>query len=295
MEETRLKAFTPGGHTVRAVVLEKEYPVRQSIHGAEMRVPLFDQSGRTVLAKFITERIDKKRDCPILVTGDRGVGKSTIIAETALEINPDFPVEKVAFKLSDFERIFNENPYGDGSKGQYPQLSMDEAGYALYGPEWLKEEQRVIAKQLIISRIKQQIIWMAVPKRKHFNPHLRDMSYIWVHVTEPREYLQGYAIVRVAPPELQNEWFSEKYWVPRFVFTFPSLQGEWWDKYEKAKIEFVNTVTAETVNGQSKRSIPKEQVENLKRRGWTNQEIADHYHVHHRTIERINAEEFALT
>jgi len=217
-----------------------------------MSIPLFDESGKTVLAKFITERIDHKRDCPILVTGDRGAGKSTLIGSTALEIDPNFPVENVAFRLSEFEHVFNTNPYGDGLKGLYPQNDMDEAGHALYGPEWLKEEQRIIAKQLIISRIKQQIIWMAVPKRKQFNNQLRDMAYIWVHVMEPKEYLQGYAIVRVAPPDLQSEWFLEKYWVPRFAFTFPSLSGKWWDKYEEKKIAFVNEVTAETAKGRLK-------------------------------------------
>jgi len=252
MDPEYIKALTPGGKFVRARVLDREWPVKQSNFGHVNHVPLFDETGKTVVAKFITERIDHKKDCPVLVTGDRGAGKSTVIGSIALEIDPKFPVDNVAFRLTDFAAVFDKNPQGDGENGIYPQISMDEAGHALYGSEWLKQEQRIIAKQLIISRIKQQIIWMAVPKRKQFNNQVRDMAYIWIHVLEPREYLQGYAIVRVAPPDMQSEWLPEKYWAPRFVFTFPSLTGEWWDAYEKKKITFVNEVTAETAKGKGR-------------------------------------------
>lgn len=292
MDAEILQAITPGGKFVKARVLDKEWDVKQSNWGNVMSVPLFDKTGLKVLAKCITERIDHKRDCPVLVTGDCGAGKSTVIAEGGLQIDPKLPVSNVAFRLEEFEQIFDKNPIGDGSKHIYPQVIMDEAGYAMYGAEWLKQEQRILAKQLIISRIKQQIIWMAVPKRKQLNNQVRDMAFIWIHVLEPKEYFQGYAIVRFAPPELQSEWLPEKYWLPKFAFTFPSLFGPWWEEYEQKKIAFVNEVTAETAKGKQKSSKrieagDKAIKELYVKDGYSERTLADHLGISDSTIHSI--------
>jgi len=242
---------TPGGKGVSVGVINRKYEVKGITH--RNIIPLLDESGVKFLAECITERINHKRDCPILVTGDRGIGKSTVTIKTARTIEPGLSVSKIAFRLEEFEKIFQENPYGDGTIGQYPQVLMDEAGHALYGPEWLAKEQRVIAKQLIISRIKRQIIWMTVPKRMQFNNQLRNMAAIWVHIAEPQEFVQGYALVRMAPAHLQSEWHTDKYWEPKFAFIFTAEQGDFWNEYERKKIAFVNEITAETSNARAKR------------------------------------------
>jgi len=243
--------LTPGKRRVPVSIISKKHPVRGVVR--ESYVSLLDESGVRFLAECIKERIDHNRDCPILVTGDRGIGKSTVKIKTAKTIDPKFDIGQIAFRLEEFEKIFQSNPYGDGKKGIYPQIDMDEAGHALYGPEWLAREQRTIAKQLIISRIKRQIIWMAVPKRMQFNNQLRNMAAIWVHVSEPQEFVQGYALVRMAPAHLQSEWHSDKYWEPKFAFIFTAETGDLWERYEAKKIAFVNEVTGETMTGRTKR------------------------------------------
>ena len=247
----KMLMLTPGGKAISVSVITRKHPVRGIVR--KSIIPLLDESGVSFLSECIKERIAHKRDCPILVTGDRGIGKSTVKIKTARKIDPKFDIDKIAFHLEEFEQIFSNNPYGDADKGEFPQVDMDEAGHALYGPDWLQKEQRIIAKQLIISRIKHQIIWMAVPKRMQFNNQLRNMAAIWVHVSEPQEFVQGYALVRMAPAHLQSEWHSDKYWEPKFAFVFTAETGELWDRYEKKKIAFVNEVTADTANGRSKR------------------------------------------
>jgi len=250
-EYPKMLMLTPGGKPVSVSVISKKHSVRGIVR--DSLIPLLDESGVNFLAECIKERIDHKRDCPILVTGDRGIGKSTVKIKTAVKVDPKFDIDKIAFRLEEFEKIFQTNPYGDGEKGIYPQIDMDEAGHALYGPEWLAREQRTIAKQLIISRIKHQIIWMAVPKRMQFNNQLRNMAAIWVHVSEPQEFVQGYALIRMAPAHLQSEWHSDKYWEPKFAFVFTAETGDLWNRYEAKKIAFVNEVTTETATGRSKR------------------------------------------
>lgn len=257
-------------------VITTKHPIKGIIRPA--LIPLLDESGIDYLAECIKERIEHKRDCPILVTGDRGIGKSTVKIKTARRIDPQFDIDKIAFSLEEFEKIFNENPYGDGEKHIYPQVDMDEAGHALYGPEWLAREQRTIAKQLIISRIKRQIIWMAVPKRMQFNNQLRNMAAIWVHVSEPREFVQGYAVVRMAPAHLQSEWHADKYWEPKFAFIFTAETGDLWDRYEKKKIDFVNRVTSDTANGKSRQrdSMIVEIAQRMHTKGLTQFEIGEY-------------------
>lgn len=245
---------TPGERAVSVNVIQPQYTVKQG--SRNLKIPLLDRSGIHFTSELIKEGIDHKRDRFILVTGDRGLGKSTLIWHGAKGVDPNFDASKVAFWLEEFDQIFNSNPQGNGEKRVYPQVVMDEAGYALYGPQWLQREQLVIAKELIVSRIKRQILWMAVPKRMQLNNQVRDMAHIWIHVSEPKEYLQGYAVVRLAPSLLQSEFASEKYWEPKYAFIFPEIVGPEWDAYETRKMEFVNKVTKDTAAGKGLKSTP---------------------------------------
>jgi len=231
---------TPGERVVRVNVISLKHQVKQGKR--PHTVPLIDKSGIRFLAECGKERVDHGRDCMYLWTGDRGAGKSTGILETALAIDPKFEVDSITFWLEDFGTKFASNPQGgkqaDGSV-LYPQVSLDEAGHALYGPQWLAREQLEISKNMIINRIMRQIVHVAVPKRKQFNNQIRDMAYVWIHVSEPKEYKQGYAVVRMAPVEKQSEFHSEKYWEPKMAFIFPEITGDLWERYEAKKISFV--------------------------------------------------------
>jgi hypothetical protein len=239
---------TPGGRAVRANVINSGHKVYQG--GKTYIVPLLDNSGVHVTARIAQECVDEQSDCFILVTGKRSGGKSTCIVACASDVSDDFTAPQVAFRLKEFGEIFQKNPQGDGAKGIYPQVVMDEAGYAMYGPQWLKREQQIVAKELIVSRIKRQIIWMAFPIRKQLNPHVRNMAYMWIHVKQPKPFKRGYAIVRLAPDDQQSEFASELYWEPKYCFTFPEQTGPLWDEYEARKIDFVNEVAMEALEGE---------------------------------------------
>lgn len=234
-------------------VIDPEYQVKMFSDGFGSRshtVPLCDESGIEFLARTIKERIDNKRDCPILLTGDPGIGKSTVGIKLARKIDSDFKLDNIAFRIEDFGRIFNENAFGGGSK--YPQILLDEAGHALFGQQWMDREQQEVAKMLIIGRIKRQIIYMAVPRPGQLNSQARDRPFMWIHVFEPHEYEQGAAKVYLAPPELQSEFYVSKYWECKLVFTFKELEGQFWDNYEQRKIQFVQEITAQTASGAGK-------------------------------------------
>ena len=264
---------TPGKKLVEVGVVEKRHEIKSS-GDFRLTVPLLDPSGIKFTARCIQEHIINKRNYNVLVTGDPGLGKSTLISQIALEVDPNFSVDKVAFWLKDFDKIFQENPYGNGETGVFPQLSMDEAAHAMYGPEYMKEEQRVLAKNMIISRIKRQTIYFSTPKRKLLNPHVREMVNIWIHVGEPRPYLQGYARVRFAPPERQSEFHVEKYWEPKYAFIFGPMSGPWWEKYEEKKVAFLNEAAISKPKFNGDDTLIRIVTKNLKHFGMTQTEIA---------------------
>lgn len=278
---------TPGGRWLPVSVINPHHEVKRP-HNYPVRVPLLDQSGIGFTARCIQEFIQHNRNCNILMTGDPGLGKSTLISHVGFKIDPKFDIGNIAFWLKDFEEIFNKNPYGDGEAGIYPQVDMDESAHAMYGPEYMKEEQRVLAKNMIISRIKRNIIWFATPKRKLLNPHVREMVNVWIHVTEPKMFLPGYARVRFAPPDRQSEFYAEKFWVLRYAFIFPAMTGPFWERYEKKKIEFLNE--ASTSKPTSKEDdILSTVTRNLRRLGMSQTEIAHILERNQSTVSRIES------
>lgn len=250
---------TPGGHGIPVNIINQKHPVKQGKRS--MNVPLLDRSGIRVVAACAKEAIDNKKDCMIEWTGWRGSGKSTGMLWVALEIDPDIDVDKIAFWTQDITRLFATNPRGHGptktGPGLYPQILSDETGYALHGKQWQSRAQIEISKNLIINRIMAQIFHMAAPERKQINNEIRNMAFMWIHVSEPDWYKQGYAVVRFAPPQKQSEFYSTKYWEPKFAFIYPEMTGPLWDRYEVKKFDFVREASLLTASG--KNLVPEKQ------------------------------------
>jgi hypothetical protein len=232
---------TPGGRIIWAECIEPNFSIENQV-----TIPLLGDSGLLVMAEYVRERIDHNFDCLVMVSGDRGSGKSTLILQCALEIDPRFSAEQIAFRPSDFAKVFQAN---DKTKRKYRQLVADESGHAFHSRRWNNSFQTTIIRHMIISRVKKQVIWQAVPKRSQLDNQLRDMPYIWVHVSQPTEFVQGFAIVLTAPSPLQSMWHPERYWVHQFAFTFQPLAGDLWDEYEKRKIAFVDEETEAIITG----------------------------------------------
>ena len=270
-EYEQMYAVTPGKQDVLVNVIDRHHPVFESEYGVRFTVPCFDHSGLRYTSECIKESVKKKRNCPVLVTGDPGLGKSTIILELMELIDPNIDVGQIVFELEEFEDRFRNNPYANAKENLYPQVSMDEAGHTMYGPEYLELEQRVLAKNLIISRVKKQIVYFAVPKWKFLNPHVRNLMTVWIHVSEPDYFMPGSAVLKFAPPNRQSEYQTSKYWVPQCVFTFPPLNDKLWNDYEARKIDFVNNAWID----QDKSTGLKHIVRNLSEKGMTQVEIAD--------------------
>lgn len=253
------------------------------------RVPLLDDTGVYYTAQLIKEKIDHHKNAPIIVTGDPGAGKSTLISRIARKIDPSFDIDKVGFTLEEFNDIFSKLPTGDGLNGVYPQVDMDESAYAAFTDDRLKTEQTELAKNLIVSRIEQKIVYFGAPKSKQINSRVRDLGTIWIDVSEPDYDLQGYAEVHLPPPKKQSKYGSGKYWEPNYAFVFKRESGEYWARYEEKKISFVKN--ALSGNGKPGRKSPTpEIIDALMKEGWKDQKIADLFHVDRTRIVQVRSE-----
>jgi hypothetical protein len=273
-----MRMQTPGGRWVPVEVVMKNYEVVPYV-----LIPLLGYSGINALAESIKERIDRGFDCLIMVTGERGAGKSTIVLQTALAIDPNFSVDNVAFRVEEFSEVFARNK--PGSEGHYPQIIMDEAGFSMHATDWASRMQRTITKHMIISRIKRQIIWMTVPKRAQLNNQLRDMPYLWVDVREYMPFHKGYAEVLNAPGSLQSKWHPERYWVHSFALMFPELKGPLWDEYERRKIEFVRGVTEDQGSSGIDDDLD-DSIRKMTAEGATQREIGARLGIAHSTVSK---------
>jgi len=272
--------MTPGKHWHNVNVLTAKHPIRVS-KKLVFVVPLLDRTGVRYTANIIKERIDKKKSANVLVTGDPGTGKSTLVLEIAKAVDPKFSVDDVAFWLEDFEELFQTHPVGGG--GVYPQIILDEAAHELYGPEFLTYEQRVVTKNLTISRAQRQIVYFVTPRRSLLNPHVRNMMHLWIDVSEPRDFVTGYARVWYPPSRMQSPFAKQKMWSPQYAFIFPELSGRLWDEYEAKKRQFIiDALDKDQGTGRDVKMIV-----GLYERGWTQQQIAELCKCSVMTISRI--------
>ncbi len=208
-------------------------------HIRAYRVPLLDEhSGVGYTAQIIKEKIDHKKNCPVLATGEPGVGKSTCISKIARRIDPGFSVKNIGFTLDQFNAVFQGLPRGIPYK-LYPQADMDESAFAAYTDDRLQTDQTRLAKNLIISRIHQKIAWFGAPKAKLVNLRVRNLATVWIDISEPDYDLQGYAEVHLPPPKKQSKYATGKYWEPYFAFIFKAERGPFWEEYELAKLDFI--------------------------------------------------------
>lgn len=275
MRTYKLKeAMTPGGRWLPVRVVDPDYSYYEKETGVNYTIPCFDTSGLDFVAECVREPILHKRNSPVLLTGDPGLGKSTVILSLGKRINPSFSLDDVTFTLDSFEDRYRTLSYGNAALSHFSQIDADETAHAMYGPEYLDEEQRTIAKNLIVSRIKQLIVYFAAPRWGLINPHVRGLMTTWIHVFEPLPYLQGLAILKTAPPGRQSEYAKTKFWEPYCAFLFPPLRGPFWNEYEQKKIAFVDTCLQSKAQQGKYGSIMAQIARNLRQRGLDQIEIA---------------------
>ena len=185
-----------------------------------------------------------------MVTGDERSGKSTFAQVLANRIlGHDIELEKICFKLSDFNRAISEAPDED-------VIIMDEAGVDLYSAEWWDEFQTLLVKKLFVIGCKHLTLLLVLPHQMDLNRKIRSRRVkYWFNVNARRGSLErGFCTVRESQT---NEWVQEVFWETLGCCRFSQLKGERWNAYEEKKMRFVDEMNNEDYGSRSSKKTDR--------------------------------------
>jgi len=234
--------MTPGGKSFDVGIVSDSYRMGKTSRAKQM-VCVYDYQIIPYIAELLKELPREKFDCIILITGRRRTGKSTLASQIARAVDKTFPLDNIAFRLSEFNDVVHTNPYANPAKEIYPQVILDEAGFDLFSQNWMQEMQKNLVKKFEVIGAKCQIVYLVLPHRMMLNRGLREgMVHLWINVST-FDGERGFAELRIGQ---ENIWALEQYWKPLCAFTFNDTRDDFWNQYNTKKIKFINEVTADT-------------------------------------------------
>lgn len=201
-----------------------------SYNGIEVVAPEYGPEYIKLIAGFIKARTIQKFDNIILMTGEERGGKSTLAQQIADEIEPGYPIDRIVFKIEDFERLIEELPRGS-------VIIFDEAGFDLFSQEWYESYQKRIIKKLTVLGERQLVIFLLLPHRMKLNAGLRERRVpFWINVNVVGdEKIRGFADFRRSKG---NEWTEDAFWEGMAAFRFGPISGPRYSAYLQKKEEF---------------------------------------------------------
>jgi len=217
---------------VKVGVKTDEY-IMAVIKGRPVYAPVYDERALVFLKEYILERIEADWDFPILMTGERGSGKSMLALRLARTIDPALTLDSVIFDFKDFgDRFQNNSPGG--------QIILDEAVWGMYAAHWMHKVQAYLVKILDMGRAKRQISYFLVPNREHLNKKVReDIPQLYLHLVTQRGR-RGFCEVRQID---RSNPFMGSWWEPYFAFTFTALEDDFWAAYQAKKMAFLSAAS----------------------------------------------------
>lgn len=237
MDEVLLEA---NGKKIPVGRIMKNYEIgRMKSH--KQVVSVYDMRIHNWLAEKAKQRVNHKWDCPILIVGRRRTGKSLNAACIARKVDPDFPIENVAFRLEDFRNILNNLAPADPANGFYPVAVYDESGVDLYSKDWQRRSVKEMVKIFEIIGMKRITMIFNLPHRNLLVGDLRESMQYWIAVKTLDEE-RGFAELREAA-ENENIWQLKSFWKPLCGYHFEEVADKWWTEYERAKHDFIDDYT----------------------------------------------------
>jgi energy-coupling factor transporter ATP-binding protein EcfA2 len=230
-----------------------------------------------------------KMDNLVLVDGDEGFGKTTLIMGMAYYVSHTtgrpFSVDNVFFdveKLTDFAKR---------TEGQI--IVWDEAALSGLASEWWKKGQRNLIKLLMIARKKRHFFFFAIPKFYKLAEYLSvDRSICLIHVYARNEIELGRFVyyMKKAKERLFVEWRQKKtrgyrgYYNLRGSFTNVLSKVIDEEAYEKKKDEAIMSFDKDDDKGKRKLIYLKWKCANFP--GVSDKDKASFIKIHERNVVR---------
>ena len=141
------------------------------------------------LAKNIKKRLRSDFDLVIAITGEEGVGKSTIAIWLAVLIDPKFNFENNMSFFPDPNKVTREYH----ALKKYSVYILDEAVRAVYKMDWQSKLQQSLVKMYTTERWQNKVSILCIPRFWDLAGHFRTHRVkVWIHVME-----RGHAFVYI--------------------------------------------------------------------------------------------------
>lgn len=175
--------------------------------------------------------IQQEFDRIILVIGDEGVGKSTLMLSASmvwtdirgLDVNPDDVLNKMVWgDRSEFKRAIVESE-------RQSIITVQDAARILHKKESMTGEQVDLQKSLLDSRFKENLILLGFQAWDDIPSFMQRRRAKNAFVIPRRGYVKGYNRSDLDHRFEEGDWPD-----PRFRDQFPSLEGlDIWDEFKR--------------------------------------------------------------
>lgn len=195
----------------------------------------------------------------IVVTGQRGVGKSTLTLLLAKLVDYYFKFNRLAFMPDDIIPIIQ-------GMNAYEGMVMDEGGEIWGRQDWATKVSINITKQFQGDRYRNTIRFVLAPNIFYLNKKAIDMAHYWIRVYSPDNRTRGFAELRMVS---EKDYHDQKLpYAPTIMdFEFCDLPKEISTAYRKFKgdagekrSENYQTEIQDKLHGKAKTWIDPDQV-----------------------------------
>ena len=219
----------------------------------EYHPPLFPEEGFAYWMAVIRDRVRHNFDAVVIISGDEGLGKSSLALRMAEVLDPTFQVGRICYTSKDVLSRFR-----DTEKGRV--IIYDEAARSLLGANSNTPEAKSLAMALMLVREKGLITILNIPRIRELAPSMRARrATLWFYIPQ-----RGIARVheRVSRPGYKDDtndlglFISKR--APILLWKAYSPSSKMWKAYLAHKTMKLNEFLAEAEAIASRRQGKKE-------------------------------------
>ena len=136
------------------------------------------EKNRLRLVKAIRKRLRNDKDAVVIVTGERGIGKSVCAWKLVKEINPSSVIDRnVLFdpQVTKLKDIIYGFP-------KYSATSVDELIRIGYRRNWFKQGNKLLVELYNLCRYQNQASILCIPNFNDIDSDLQDLVTFWIFV-----------------------------------------------------------------------------------------------------------------
>lgn len=209
------------------------------------------------VVELLKERLDNNFDCSVAITGEKGIGKSTLAIQIARAINGEsFDLRKhVIFnpEFSELEKAIRIFP-------PKTALVIDEAIKVTYKLDFMKKEQKEFNKMLTLARKHYKVLLFCIPHFVDMSSFMKKTEIVlWFYILKRGK---AFVFVKDQNPFIDDPWhFKENLKIIQKFrknifdldglekglrhcvnyageFSFEKLEGTLEKEYERVKLTF---------------------------------------------------------